>query len=289
MPKRTVFAASFSLLHPRLLRGCPIFITFAAMKPLILITNDDSIEAPGLHKLVEIASEFADIIGVAPLHPQSGMSSAISVDRPLRISEVADYKNARMFTVNGTPVDCVKLALNAIVPRRPALVLSGINHGSNSGNAITYSGTMGAVLEACTNGIPAVGFSLCHHSIKADFNLSAPFVREIIQRVMAEGLPDYSALNVNIPPRIVPKGMRVCRAARGHWSEEFARYTDPMGTPFYWLTGRFINEEPDATDTDEYYLSQGYISVVPCTPEQTDMALLHRLTATSGPATEAAE
>lgn len=247
------------------------------MKPLILITNDDSIEAPGLHKLVEIASEFGDIIGVAPLHPQSGMSSAISVDRPLRISEVPDYKYARMFTVNGTPVDCVKLALNAIVPRRPALVLSGINHGSNSGNAITYSGTMGAVLEACTNSINAVGFSLCHHSIKADFDLSASFVRQIIQEVMARELPDYTALNVNIPPRVVPKGMKVCRAARGHWSEEFARYTDPMGVPFYWLTGRFINEEPDATDTDEYWLSQDYISVVPCTPEQTDMALLGRL------------
>ncbi|MGM9828180.1 MAG: 5'/3'-nucleotidase SurE [Muribaculaceae bacterium] len=247
------------------------------MKPLILITNDDSIEAPGLHKLVKIASEFGDVIGVAPREPQSGMSSAISVSRALRIHEVPDYSGARMFTVSGTPVDCVKLALNAIVPRRPTLILSGINHGSNTGNAITYSGTMGAVLEGCMNGIASVGFSLCHHSVKADFDLSAPFVRQIIADVLKDGLPNYTALNVNIPARVEPLGIRACRAARGHWSEEFARYTDPMGLPFYWLCGRFINEEPEATDTDEYWIGQGYISLVPVTPEQTDSNFLKQL------------
>lgn len=247
------------------------------MKPLILITNDDSIEAPGLHKLVKIASEFGDVIGVAPREPQSGMSSAISVSKPLRIHEVEDYNGARMFTVSGTPVDCVKLALNAIVPRRPDLVLSGINHGSNTGNAITYSGTMGAVLEACTNGINAVGFSLCHHSLKADFDLSQDFVRDIIGNVIANGLDNYTCLNVNIPARVTPLGIKYCRAARGHWSEEFARYTDPTGAPFFWLTGRFVNEEPDATDTDEYWINQGYISVVPVTPEQTDFNFLAKI------------
>lgn len=247
------------------------------MKPLILITNDDSIEAPGLHKLVKIASQFGDVICAAPREPQSGMSSAISVARPLRIHEIPDYDCARMFTVSGTPVDCIKLALNSIVPRRPTIILSGINHGSNSGNAITYSGTMGAVLEGCTNGIPSVGFSLCHHSMKADFDLSAPFISEIIEKVLQNGLPAYTALNVNIPAQIVPLGIKPCRAARGHWSEEFARYTDPIGTPFYWLTGRFINEEPDATDTDEYWINQGYISLVPVTPEQTDMKYLQEL------------
>lgn len=247
------------------------------MKPLILITNDDSIEAPGLHKLVKIASEFGDVIGVAPREPQSGMSSAISVSKPLRIHEVEDYNGARMFTVSGTPVDCVKLALNAIVPRRPDLVLSGINHGSNTGNAVTYSGTMGAVLEACTNGINAVGFSLCHHSLKADFDLSQDFVRDIIGNVIANGLDNYTCLNVNIPARVTPLGIKYCRAARGHWSEEFARYTDPTGAPFFWLTGRFVNEEPDATDTDEYWINQGYISVVPVTPEQTDFNFLAKI------------
>ncbi|MDO5395876.1 MAG: 5'/3'-nucleotidase SurE [Bacteroidales bacterium] len=250
------------------------------MKPLILITNDDSIEAPGLHRLVEIAAEFGDVIAVAPKYPQSGQSSAISVEKPLRINQTDDYSGARMFTVSGTPVDCVKLALNAIVPRHPDLLLSGINHGSNSGNAITYSGTMGAVLEGCTNGIVSVGFSLCHHSIKADFSLSAPLVRDIVARVLANGLPDYTALNVNIPARVVPAGSKVCRAARGHWSEEFVRYTDPAGKPFYMLSGRFVNEEPDMTDTDEYWLSQGYVSVVPVTPDQTAARYIESLSQT---------
>lgn len=252
------------------------------MKPLILITNDDSIEAPGLRKLIEAAEGAcpdADIIAVAPLRAQSGMSSAITVDNPLRIAERPDFLGARMFTVSGTPVDCVKLALDAIVPRKPTLLLSGINHGSNSGNAITYSGTMGAVLEGCTVGIPSVGFSLCHHSMKADFDLSLPFVRELIKRVAASSLPDYTALNVNIPARVVPRGAKVCRAARGHWSEEYRRFTDPQGRPFYWLTGRFVNEEPQSTDTDEYWLAHNYISVVPVTPDQTAVGQMAALSA----------
>lgn len=236
---------------------------------LILITNDDSVKAPGLHKLIKVARKYGEVYAVAPATPQSGQSSAITVDAPLRINEVEGYDGARVFTVSGTPVDCVKLALNSIVPRKPDMLLSGINHGSNSGNAIIYSGTMGAVLEGCTNGIQAVGFSLCHHSIKADFDLSLPFVDSIIGKLVANPLPDYVALNVNIPARVVPEGVRVCKAARGHWSEEYTRYSDPQGRPFYWLTGRFINEEPNATDTDEYWLAKNYISVVPVTPDQT--------------------
>lgn len=236
---------------------------------LIMITNDDSIEASGLHKLVECASGYGDVICVAPSTPQSGMSSALSVNKPLRINEREGWHGARMFTVNGTPVDCVKLGLHAIVPRKPDLLLSGINHGSNSGNAITYSGTMGAVIEGVTVGIQSAGFSLLHHSLKADFDLSQPLVTELISKIIENPLPDYTGLNINIPARIVPHGARVCRAARGHWSEEYERYLDPSGHPFYWLTGRFINEEPQATDTDEYWLQQGYISVVPVTPDQT--------------------
>lgn len=247
------------------------------MRPLIFVTNDDSASAPGITKLIEIASRYGDVTAVAPAHPQSGQSSAITVDLPLRIAQLADRHGARVFTVNGTPVDCVKLGLNAIVSRKPDLLLSGINHGSNSGNAITYSGTMGAVIEGCTVGIPSVGFSLCHHSIKADFDLSAPLVDRIVKAVIENGLPDYTALNVNFPARMVPVGLKVCRAARGHWSEEYTRYTDPQGRPFYWLTGRFVNEEPQATDTDEYWLAQGYGSVVPVTPDQTAAPAIHAI------------
>lgn len=238
-------------------------------KPLILITNDDGIHASGLKAMVDAAKHFGDVIVVAPSDPRSGQSSALSVNSPLRIREHEDYEGARMFSVTGTPVDCVKLALHSIVPRRPDFLFSGINHGSNSGNAIIYSGTMGAVIEGCTEGICSVGFSLLHHSLKADFALSAEWVYNIVRQVVANPLPAHTCLNINIPAKVVPVGVKVCRAAIGHWSEQYERYLDPHGNPFYWLTGRFINEEPEATDTDEYWLAHQYISVVPVTPDQT--------------------
>lgn len=248
-------------------------------KPLILVGNDDGVDARGLDRLIEVAAAYGDVIAVAPDLPQSGRSSAISVDTPLRIRAHADRYGARVFSVNGTPVDCVKLALHTICPRRPSLVLAGINHGSNSGAAVTYSGTMGAVIEGCLNGIPAVGFSLTHHSLKADFELGLPQVRHITACVAAHGLPDGLCLNVNIPALCTPRGIRVCRAARGHWSEEYRRYADPQGVPFYLLTGRFVNAEPHATDTDEYWLSHQYISVVPTTPDQSLTSAIPSVTA----------
>ncbi len=248
------------------------------MRPLILITNDDSINAPGIHHLARCAQAFGDVIVAAPENPHSGQSSAISVNTALRISEKHSDSDIRLFTVNGTPVDCVKLALNAIVPRRPDFIFSGINHGSNSGNAIIYSGTMGAVIEGCTVGIPSVGFSLLSHAMNADFTLSTDLVNQAIAAVIENSLPDGIALNINIPANVTPKGFKVCRAAQGHWSEEYKRYLDPMGSPFYWLTGRFVNEEPDATDTDEYWLAQSYASVVPVAPDQTALSAFPAIT-----------
>lgn len=244
------------------------------MRPLILISNDDGVHAKGLMCLAECVKDMADIIIVAPDTPQSGKSSAITVGQPLRITAHPDSCGARVFSVSGTPVDCVKLGLHAIVPRKPDLVLAGINHGSNSGTAVTYSGTMGAVLEGCMVGIPSVGFSLLHHSLKADFSFSIDYVKKIAATVLLEGLPSRICLNVNIPALVVPNGVRVCRAAQGHWSEEYMRYTDPSGDPFYWLTGRFVNGEPDATDTDEYWLGKNYISVVPVSPDQTVLSAI---------------
>lgn len=242
-------------------------------RPLVMITNDDSIDAPGIHALAEYVRPLADVYIIAPKNPQSGQSSSMTIGSPLVISEKpSPYEDVRMFVVNGTPVDCVKLGLDAIVPRKPDLLLSGINHGSNSGTAITYSGTMGAVLEGCMVGIPSVGFSLLHHSMKADFSLSADIVKNIIANILKEGLPSGECLNINIPAKVVPKGIRTCRAAHGHWSEEYKRYLDPLGNPFYWLTGRFVNEEPDATDTDEYWLTQQYVTIVPVTPDQSLMS-----------------
>lgn len=248
-------------------------------KPLILITNDDGIYAPGVSYLAEYVADMADVIIVCPDRPQSGMSSAITVGSPLKVTAHPDRGAARVFSVSGTPVDCVKIAMHNIVPRKPDMILSGINHGSNSGTAITCSGTMGAVLEGCMIGIPSIGFSLLHHSLKADFSMSKPFIREIVSTALANPLPYYTCLNVNIPALIVPKGIRACRAARGHWSEEYSRYVDPSGAPFYWLTGQFVNDEPQAKDTDEYWLSEGYISVVPVTPDQTDYPSISDLAA----------
>ncbi len=253
-----------------------------AQTPLILVTNDDGVDAPGLRSLVGCLQGLGQIVVVAPDRPQSGMSSAITVGNPLQVAERPDYLGARVLSVSGTPVDCVKMALHTLLPRRPDVVFAGINHGSNSGTAITYSGTMGAVLEGCMAGVPSVGFSLLHHSLKADFSLSAAYVSDIATTVVRQGLLPWVCLNVNIPALVVPRGVRVCRAAKGHWSEEYSRYLDPQGNPFYWLTGRFVNMEPEATDTDEYWLDRKYISVVPCTPDQTAVGCLGQLSATYG-------
>lgn len=249
-------------------------------RPLILITNDDSIDAPGIHHLAECVRSLGDIYIVAPAHPHSGQSAALTVGAPLRIVEKPSATDGvRLFTVNGTPVDCIKLALHTIVPRQPDIIFSGINHGSNSAVNVTYSGTMGAVLEGCMQGIPSVGFSLLHHSMKADFSLSTAFVAGIAATVLEKGLPKGVCLNVNIPARVIPQGIKVCRAARGRWTDEYKRYLDPLGVPFYWLTGRLVNEEPDAEDTDEYWLNRRFISVVPVTADQTDREAIKTLAA----------
>lgn len=243
------------------------------LRPLILVTNDDGFEAPGLRALVEAVSGLADIIAAAPDTPQSGKSSAITVESPLFIKDRGTIGGAPLYSINGTPVDCVKLALDVIVPRKPTLLLSGINHGSNTGNAVIYSGTMGAAQEACMAGIAAVGYSLTHHSIAADFSLSLPFVTGITRAVLTHGLPEGVCLNVNIPAKVTPLGVRAARAARGYWTDEYERYRTPAGQTFYWLKGEFINIDAHRTDTDEYWLSRDYISAVPVAPENPSLDL----------------
>ena len=246
-------------------------------RPLILISNDDGIAAPGIHILANIAQEMGDVYVVAPQNPQSGMSSAMSVNTPLRIKQhdATDYNdNVKLFSVSGTPVDCVKLAFNRILPRRPDLMLCGINHGSNAGNNLIYSGTMGAVMEACMAGVPAVGYSLTDHAMDADFSAAIPYIKDITRRVIAKGLPAALCLNVNFPAGDVIDGIKVVRSAASHWSEEYREYIDPHGRPFYWLTGSQVNEEPDATDTDLYWLNRHYATIVPATPDQTNVAAI---------------
>jgi len=239
-------------------------------RPLILISNDDSVRAPGIRALVEYVADMADVIVAAPDSPQSGQSSAISVEKPLFITVHDDIAGARIYSINGTPVDCIKLAMHAIVPRKPDIVLSGINHGANSGNSIIYSGTMGAVTEACFLGIPSIGFSLLNHSWDADFSQCRPIIRHIVTKVLtyADTMPSDICLNVNIPARCTPKGIKVVRAARGYWTDEYAEYKTPHGKPYYWLTGKFINTDLNDSTTDEYWLQHEFATVVPVRPDQ---------------------
>lgn len=248
-------------------------------RKLVLLSNDDSVAAPGLHRLVDCLPQDVDIIVVAPETPQSGKSSAITVNGPLRIKSYPDYGRARVFSVSGTPVDCIKVAMHTIVPRKPDLILSGINHGSNSGCNVVYSGTMGAVIEGCTIGIPSCGFSLLHHSWEAEFGPGMPFISKMIENLLADGLPEGVCLNVNIPARVDPLGVRVCRGVRSYWTDEYQRYTDPTGNPFFMLTGKFVNCEPHAKDTDEYWLAQKYISAVPVLADPSALAPLEFLAA----------
>lgn len=238
--------------------------------PTILICNDDSVDAPGLRCLIESVSGLGHIIAVAPSTPQSGKSSAITVDKPLRIERRPDIGQAEVYAVNGTPVDCVKLAMHTVLSgKKVAAVLSGINHGSNAGNCVIYSGTMGAAFEACMLGIPAIGFSLLHHSWEADFSQCGHFVRSITKAVIDKGLPKGICLNVNIPARCIPNGVKVVKAGEGYWTEEYVDYIDPQGRPFYLLTGRYIDTNPESDQTDSYWLDRNYVTVVPVRPDPT--------------------
>lgn len=244
------------------------------MRPLILISNDDGVSAPGLHFLAEWVKEFGDVYVVAPDHAQSGMSSSMTFNSPLRITEHEGFESAKVFSVSGTPVDCVKLAMHRIVPRKPDILLSGINHGSNAGNSCIYSGTMGAVFEGSMIGIPSIGYSLLHHSLKADFSECERFIKQLTASVLANGLPADVCLNVNFPAQVKIEGIKAVRAARSHWTEEYKEYTDPHGTPFYWLSGSQINEEPDCDETDLYWLGRNFATVVPVMADQSAVAAI---------------
>ncbi|MFP4060494.1 MAG: 5'/3'-nucleotidase SurE [Bacteroidota bacterium] len=232
---------------------------------IILVTNDDGMNAKGLSALTEVCMDFGKVYVVAPEEGQSGMSHAITVKVPLRLNKVKSSENLTLYSCNGTPVDCVKLALNRVLPQKPDIIVSGINHGSNSSSSVVYSGTMAAAMEGAINQVPAAGFSLLDFSQDADFALAKKYARIIIERLLDEGLPVFTCLNVNIPvnhDREV-KGIKICRQTRGFWQEEFEKRTDPHLFDYYWLTGTYKNLEPSAEDTDEWALSQNYVAVVP--------------------------
>lgn len=235
-------------------------------KPLILVTNDDGITAPGIRALIEVMNEIGEVIVVAPDAPQSAMGHAITINDTLYCNKLSVAKSApqKEYSCSGTPVDCVKIAINELLDRKPDLCVSGINHGSNSSINVIYSGTMSAAVEAGTVGIPSIGFSLLDYSMDADFEPAKKYVRHLVKQCLQNGLPKGVILNVNIPklPATAIKGIKVCRQADAHWEEQFDKRTSPLGKDYYWLTGTFINKDK-GEDTDEWALNNGYVSVVP--------------------------
>ncbi|MBI3141419.1 MAG: 5'/3'-nucleotidase SurE [Bacteroidetes bacterium] len=237
----------------------------------ILVTNDDGITAPGIRQLVDVARSFGKVTVVAPDSPQSGMGHAVTISRPIRLEKTDLFDGIESYECSGTPADCVKVAVDQILHRKPDLVLSGINHGSNASINVLYSGTMSAAIEGAIEGIPSLGFSLTNYSRNADFGPGLPFIRRLIQRVITQGLPEGTLLNVNIPnPEDGQvKGIKVCRQAKAKWEENFAERTDPHGRNYYWLVGIFKDYD-QGEDTDLYALSKGYVSVVPTLFDLTD-------------------
>ncbi|NQX86685.1 MAG: 5'/3'-nucleotidase SurE [Flavobacteriaceae bacterium] len=236
-----------------------------AEKPLILVTNDDGITAPGLRALIKVMNTIGDVVVVAPDSPQSGMGHAITINDTIYLrKESIDNGPQTEYSTSGTPSDCVKLAKHEILDRIPDLCVSGINHGSNAAINVIYSGTMSAAIEAGIEGIPAIGFSLCDYNWEADFEPFENYIKTIAENVLKNGLPKGIVLNVNFPKveNTGIKGVKICRQAKSYWNESFDRRQNPQGKDYYWLTGKFVNLD-SGNDTDQWALEHNYISVVP--------------------------
>lgn len=233
-------------------------------KPLILITNDDSVKAPGIRALISYIRPFGRVVVVAPDRPQSGTAHAVTIAHPLRLELITRETDFEEYCCNGTPADCVKLAFKIVMRRRPDFLFSGINHGSNASINIIYSGTMAAVLEGALAGVPSVGFSINNYSLNANFGPSEQFVKTVAASVIADGLPNGVCLNVNIPdiPENEIKGIKVCRQAEGTWQEDFDEREDPNGRKYYWMKGVYA-KIGNGQDTDQWAVENNYVAVVP--------------------------
>src|SRR5690606_9447138 len=247
-------------------------------KPVILVTNDDGITAPGIRNLVEAVRDLGTVVVVAPDKPQSGMGHAITIVSPLRLHKVNTFEGIEAYQCTGTHVDGVKLAVDKILHRKPDICLSGINHGANHSINVIYSGTMSAAVEAAVESIPAIGFSLLDHSIEADFTGARTWARRLIEYMLTQKMDKHLILNVNIPavPLNLIKGMKLCRQAYAKYEEEFLERDDPSGKKYYWLTGEFTNMDK-GKDTDVWALKNNYISVVPVQFDLTNFTLKEQL------------
>jgi len=247
-------------------------------KPVILITNDDGVSAPGIRNLVEAVKDLGKIVVVAPDKPQSGMGHAITIGSPLRLHAVNVFEDIEAYQCTGTPVDCVKLAVDKVLHRKPDLCLSGINHGANHSINVIYSGTMSAAVEAAIESIPSVGFSLLDFSIEANFEGAKKYARIIVQKLLESKQDKHMILNVNVPavPVNLIRGMKICRQAYAKYEEDFIEREDPHGRRYYWLTGEFVNFDK-GKDTDVWALAHNYVSVVPVQFDLTNYVLKSKL------------
>lgn len=245
-------------------------------RPLILVSNDDGYSAKGINCLVKVLAEFGDVIAMAPHTGRSGKGCAITSEQPIMFKPVSREEGIEIYSCTGTPADCVKLAFNALLTRKPDLVIGGINHGDNSAVNAHYSGTMGVVFEGCMKGIPSVAFSLCDHNPDADFTPTLPIIRNIVSEVLKRGLPKGCCLNVNFPEKAPYKGVSVCRQANGEWVGEYEAHDHPRGGKWYWLTGEFVTEDKDCT-ADRVALANGYVAITPTRIDLTDYDLLREM------------
>ncbi|MBA4167098.1 MAG: 5'/3'-nucleotidase SurE [Chitinophagaceae bacterium] len=246
--------------------------------PVILITNDDGISAPGIRNLVESVKDLGKIVVVAPDKPQSGMGHAITIGHPLRLHPVQVFEGIEAYQCSGTPVDCVKLAVDKILHRKPDICLSGINHGANHSINVIYSGTMSAAVEAAIESIPSIGFSLLDYSIEADFSAAKKYARIIVEKMLSKKMDKHMILNVNFPAvedKLI-KGIKISRQAYAKYEEDFIERNDPTGKKYYWLTGEFVNFDK-GTDTDVWALKNNFVSVVPVQFDMTNYDLKAKL------------
>jgi len=246
-------------------------------KPKILVCNDDGIHAEGLNELAKSMKKIGDVTIVAPLNPQSGMSSAMTLGKPLRIQKV--YKNHKLFgyAVSGTPVDCVKVGMHQIMPSPPDLLVSGINYGSNTAINILYSGTVGAAIEGRIYDVPSIAFSLTTYE-NADFTYAGKFARQLAKKVLKNGLPPRTMLSVNIPnvPESEIQGASVTRQGHSCWAESMIEHFDPYGQPYYWLNGTMELYDKELSD-DEYAIRHNYVSVTPLSFDLTNYSFMDKL------------
>ena len=247
-------------------------------EPIILVTNDDGVTAPGIRNLVEAVRGLGKVVVVAPDKPQSGMGHAITIGQPLRLSPVNIYEGIEAYQCTGTPVDCVKLAVDKVLHRKPDICVSGINHGANHSINVIYSGTMSAAVEAAIESIPSIGFSLLDYSIEADFSAARDYARRITEMVLTTKIDKHLVLNVNIPklPLEEIRGMKICRQAYAKYEEDFLERKDPHNRLYYWLTGELTNFDK-GKDTDVWALENSYVSVVPVQFDLTNYVLKSKL------------